>query len=107
MRQVASRTSADTAAVMTNLILTAGCLLEWLGVRLLELFCLLLLFCLLESGVSLLLRLPLKRSGASFADEFEPIPPKQTKEEDPQRGNPGTGTLPERGGSFDSSNPGS
>ncbi|KAM6335137.1 LOW QUALITY PROTEIN: grainyhead-like protein 3 homolog [Alca torda] len=30
-------------------------------------------------------RLPLKRSGASFTDEFDPIPPKQTKEEDPQR----------------------
>ncbi|XP_021230967.1 grainyhead-like protein 3 homolog isoform X3 [Numida meleagris] len=30
-------------------------------------------------------RLPLKRSGASFTDEFDPVPPKQTKEEDPQR----------------------
>ncbi|KAM4757917.1 grainyhead-like protein 3 homolog isoform X1 [Corvus hawaiiensis] len=30
-------------------------------------------------------RLPLKRSGASFTDEFDPIPPKQTKDEDPQR----------------------
>uniref|UniRef100_A0A663ELT4 Grainyhead like transcription factor 3 n=1 Tax=Aquila chrysaetos chrysaetos TaxID=223781 RepID=A0A663ELT4_AQUCH len=37
------------------------------------------------SIVFLLLRLPLKRSGASFTDEFDPIPPKQTKEEDPQR----------------------
>ncbi|NXE39075.1 GRHL3 protein, partial [Ptilorrhoa leucosticta] len=30
-------------------------------------------------------RLPLKRSGASFTDDFDPIPPKQTKDEDPQR----------------------
>ncbi|XP_065553739.1 grainyhead-like protein 3 homolog [Lathamus discolor] len=30
-------------------------------------------------------RLPLKRSGASFTEEFDPVPPKQTKEEDPQR----------------------
>ncbi|NXQ36447.1 GRHL3 protein, partial [Alaudala cheleensis] len=35
------------------------------------------------------LRLPLKRSGAAFPEDFEPIPPKQSKEEDPQRGNPG------------------
>uniref|UniRef100_A0A8C9F323 Grainyhead like transcription factor 3 n=1 Tax=Pavo cristatus TaxID=9049 RepID=A0A8C9F323_PAVCR len=37
------------------------------------------------STVFLSLRLPLKRSGASFTDEFDPVPPKQTKEEDPQR----------------------
>ncbi|NXY10440.1 GRHL3 protein, partial [Pteruthius melanotis] len=30
-------------------------------------------------------RLPLKRSGASFADDFDPIAPKQSKDEDPQR----------------------
>ncbi|KAJ7416624.1 grainyhead like transcription factor 3 [Willisornis vidua] len=30
-------------------------------------------------------RLPLKRSGASFTDEFDAIPAKQSKEEDPQR----------------------
>ncbi|KAL2296087.1 hypothetical protein Nmel_017621 [Mimus melanotis] len=30
-------------------------------------------------------RLPLKRSGASFTDDFEPIPPKHSKDEDPQR----------------------
>ncbi|XP_063275139.1 grainyhead-like protein 3 homolog isoform X1 [Prinia subflava] len=30
-------------------------------------------------------RLPLKRSGASFSDDFEPLPPKHSKDEDPQR----------------------
>lgn len=44
-----------------------------------------------ERIVSVSLRLPVKRSGASFTDEFDPIPPKQTKEEDPQRGNPWDG----------------
>uniref|UniRef100_A0A8C3YAS0 Grainyhead like transcription factor 3 n=1 Tax=Catharus ustulatus TaxID=91951 RepID=A0A8C3YAS0_CATUS len=29
--------------------------------------------------------LPLKRSGASFTDDFDPIPPKHSKDEDPQR----------------------
>lgn len=50
-----------------------------------------ILFCPLESTVFLFLRLPLKRSGASFTDEFDPVPPKQTKEEDPQRGKPWSG----------------
>ncbi|NXO72667.1 GRHL3 protein, partial [Phainopepla nitens] len=31
-------------------------------------------------------RLPLKRSGASFTDDFDPLPPKHSKDEDPQRG---------------------
>lgn len=50
-----------------------------------------ILFCPLENTVFLFLRLSLKRSGASFTDEFDPVPPKQTKEEDPQRGKPWSG----------------
>ncbi|NXK66564.1 GRHL3 protein, partial [Sylvietta virens] len=30
-------------------------------------------------------RLPLKRSGASFTEDFDPLPPKHSKDEDPQR----------------------
>lgn len=75
----------ETAAVITNPVFNcwrfAGCSIRSL------LLCSLLLFCPSESVVFLSLRLPLKRSGASFTEELDPVPPKQTKEEDPQRGN--------------------
>lgn len=89
----------ETAAVLTNLILNCWMFVGVIGCSIRSSIAGTVSFAAVvlssERIVSVSLRLPVKRSGASFTDEFDPIPPKQTKEEDPQRGNPWDGSSAE------------
>lgn len=90
---------AETAAVITNRILNCWMFVGIIGCSIRSSIAGTVSFAAVvlssERIVSISLRLPVKRSGASFTDEFDPIPPKQTKEEDPQRGNPWDGSSAE------------
>lgn len=90
---------AETAAMVTNRILNCWMFVGIIGCSIRSLIAGTVSFAAVvlssERIVSISLRLPVKRSGASFTDEFDPIPPKQTKEEDPQRGNPWDGSSAE------------